>query len=71
MQNNAKISNGRLLKKKDVAARLGICVRTLDYRVRDGSIPHVRIGGAVRFLPRDIDNLIASRRIGLIEGGAK
>jgi hypothetical protein len=39
-------------------------LRTLDYRLKDGSIPHVKIGGAVRFLPSDIDNLIASRRIG-------
>ena len=64
MQGNAKIRNEGLLKKKDVTARLRICLRTLDYRLKDGSIPHIKIGGAVRFLPSDIDNLIASRRIG-------
>jgi hypothetical protein len=71
VQNSAKISTGILLKKKDVTALLRISMRTLDYRIRDGSIPYIKVGGAVRFLPRDIDNLIASRRIGQIEGGAK
>ena len=64
MQGNAKIRNEDLLKKKDVIARLRISLRTLDYWLKDGSIPCIKFGGAVRFLPSDIDNLIASRRIG-------
>jgi len=64
MQGHARISNDGLLNKKDVVTRLRISLRTLDYRIKDGTIPHVKIGGAVRFLPRDIDNLIASHRIG-------
>jgi excisionase family DNA binding protein len=64
MQRNAGISNESLLNKKDVAARLRICRRTLDYWIKDGTIPHIKIGGAVRFVPSDIDDLIASRRIG-------
>jgi excisionase family DNA binding protein len=65
MQRNAQNRNegGGLLRKLEVCRRLGICLRTLDYWLADDAIPHVRLGGAVRFVPADIDNLIASRRI--------
>jgi predicted DNA-binding transcriptional regulator AlpA len=63
MQSSAKTCNDGLLNKKDVVTRLRISLRTLDYRIKDG-IPHIKIGGAVRFVASDIDNLIASHRIG-------
>jgi predicted DNA-binding transcriptional regulator AlpA len=64
MQGSAKTCNEGLLKKTDVITRLRISLRTLDYRIKDGTIPHIKIGAAVRFVPSDIDNLIASHRIG-------
>jgi excisionase family DNA binding protein len=64
LQDNAKTGGASLLKKADVCQKLSIKLRTLNYRLKDGTIPHVRIGGSVRFLPADIDNLINSSRIG-------
>jgi excisionase family DNA binding protein len=64
MQGSAKTCNEGLLKKKDVVTRLRISLRTLDYRIKDGTIPHIKIGGAVRFVASDIDKFIAERRIG-------
>jgi excisionase family DNA binding protein len=65
MQHNAKPSNEEgLLKKPDVCQKLVFSRRTLDYRIKDGTIPYIKIGGAVRFLRSDIDALIKSHRFG-------
>ena len=65
LQDNAKTAEpGDLLKKPQVCQRLSISKRTLNYRIKDGTIPHVRIGGSVRFVPGDIDNLIKLSRVG-------
>jgi excisionase family DNA binding protein len=53
-----------LLNKVEAARRLGVCVRTLDNRIREGLVPFVKIGKATRFIPRDIEQFIASHRIG-------
>jgi predicted DNA-binding transcriptional regulator AlpA len=53
-----------LWKKPKVCQTLSISPRTVSYRVKDGTIPHVRIGGAVRFVPEDIRNLIKFSRVG-------
>jgi excisionase family DNA binding protein len=57
-----------LWKKPKVCQRLAISRRNLDYKLSRGEIPYVRIGGSVRFLQSDIDNLIKFSRVG---GGAK
>jgi excisionase family DNA binding protein len=65
LQDNAKTAEpGGLLKKLQVCQRLSISKRTLNYRIKDGTIPHIRIGGSVRFLPADIDSLIKLSRVG-------
>jgi len=38
----------RYLSAKETAARLGISLRTVRRRIADGSLPSVKIGGAVR-----------------------
>jgi len=57
-------SSENLLSKVQAAQRLGICARSLDYRIADGSLPYVRIGRLYRFIPADLDAFIAARRIG-------
>jgi hypothetical protein len=63
MQDNAKTRDG-LWKKSDVCQRLNISLRTLNYRLVDGSVPFIKFGGAVRFVPDDIKNLEKSCRVG-------
>jgi len=57
-------SSENLLSKTQAAQRLGVSVRNLDYRVKDGSIPFVKIGRLLRFIPRDLDRFIQAHRIG-------
>ncbi|WP_370326362.1 helix-turn-helix transcriptional regulator [Euzebya sp.] len=47
-----------LLTYADAEARTGLSESTLRRRVRDGSLPAVRLGGAVRFDPADLDAAI-------------
>jgi excisionase family DNA binding protein len=63
MQHNVKTGES-LWKKPDVCQRLNISLRTLNYRLAEGTIPHVRIGGSIRFVPNDIRNLEKSHRVG-------
>jgi excisionase family DNA binding protein len=57
-------SSENLLSKTQAAQRLGVSVRNLDYRVKDGSIPFVKIGRLLRFIPSDIEKFIEAHRIG-------
>lgn len=41
-----------LLTPKEVAAILKVSVKTIERRVNDGSIPHIKIGSLVR-IPAD------------------
>lgn len=51
----------RLLTVEDLAAKLQIAKQTIYNKVSAGEIPHVKIGGALRFRASDIDRWIASR----------
>jgi Bacterial regulatory protein, Fis family len=53
-----------LWNKTRTARALGICVRTLDYKLAKGQIPHVKIGRIIRFVPADIEVFINAHRIG-------
>lgn len=53
-----------LLDKKETAARLKVCTRTVDYWRKKKSLPYVKVGGSIRFLPADIEGFINSRRVG-------
>jgi len=48
----------RLLTKREVATVLGMSTRSVDRLVERGELRRVRIGGAARFLPSDVDGLI-------------
>lgn len=37
-----------MITKRDLASRLGISERWIEYRMKDG-LPHYRLGSAVRF----------------------
>jgi excisionase family DNA binding protein len=54
-----------LLNKVEAARRLGVCVRTLDNKIREGTIAFVKIGKATRFIPRDIEQFIEAHRVSL------
>jgi hypothetical protein len=64
MQHNAKTGSDGLWKKPDVCRRLNISLRTLNYRLADGVVPYIKLGGAVRFVPDDIKKLEKSHRVG-------
>jgi len=53
-----------LLDKKQAARRLRCCQRTLDYRLRLGEIPFVKLGRHVRFIREDLEKYILAHRIG-------
>jgi len=57
-------SSYNLLDKIQTAERLKISLRTLDNRIKAGTIPFVRLGKLVRFIPGDIERFIESHRIG-------
>jgi excisionase family DNA binding protein len=63
MQRNSE----KLLKKNDVVQRGNVSLRTVDYWIEKNQIPYLKFGGAVRFIPSDVDAFIASRRIGAIK----
>lgn len=53
-----------LLAKPDVAAWLGVSVKTIDTWVRMREIPFVRVGRLVRFERAVIEDWITTRRRG-------
>jgi len=57
-------TSGNLLDKIETAERLRISLRTLDNRIKAGTIPFVRLGKLVRFIPSDIEKFIEAHRIG-------
>jgi excisionase family DNA binding protein len=57
-------SSENLLSRKQAAQRLGLSIRNLTYRIKDGSIPYVRLGRLIKIIPSDLDRYIQSHRIG-------
>jgi len=57
-------SSYNLLDKIETAERLRISLRTLDNRIKAGTIPFVRLGKLVRFIPCDIEKFIEAHKIG-------
>lgn len=51
-----------LLRPNEAALALGISSRLLWSRTRDGSIPCIRIGKAVRYDPRALAEMIANMK---------
>jgi excisionase family DNA binding protein len=48
-----------VLKKKDVAARLGVHVRTVDCWMSRRVIPYIKVGRAVRFRWAEVEKSLA------------
>ena len=74
MSDNATIApvhTAVLLDIDATAKALALCSKTVRKLVRDGLLPVVRIGRAVRFDPRDFPALIDRLKAGLGEGGKK
>ena len=57
-------SSDNLLDKVETAERLRISLRNLDNRIKAGTIPFVRLGKLVRFIPSDIEKFIEAHKIG-------
>lgn len=54
----------RLLTAKQVAAQLGVCLRTFD-RHAGKEIPFVMIGTARRYDPKDVEKWLEARKAGV------
>ena len=48
----------RLLRKRDVSARLGVCNRTVERLVATGKLMRIKVRGAVRFRISEVQNLM-------------
>jgi excisionase family DNA binding protein len=57
-------SSDHLLDKFEAAERLRISMRNLDNRIKNGTIPFVKLGKLVRFIPSDIEKFIEAHKIG-------
>ncbi len=57
------MSEPLLLTVADAAASLAVCQKTLWRMTRDGKLPCVRIGRAVRYSVDDLKACIAARRM--------
>jgi len=65
MKGNAQNrSRDDLWNKEDVRQKARVSLRTVDNWIAKNLIPYVKLGGAVRFIPSDVDAFIRSRRIG-------
>lgn len=52
-----------LLDAKQVAALLGVSVRTVQQLAASRQLPSVPVGRLVRFRPEDVEAFVASRRV--------
>ncbi len=50
-----------LLTVEDLAARFQVRKRRIYDLVRDGGLPHLRVGRTLRFRPREVDRWLAAR----------
>ena len=48
-----------VLSPSEVASLLGVCRKTVDRRIADGSLKAIRLGGIIRISRQSIDDLIA------------
>lgn len=63
MQSDSAGHTDKLLTEQDLSDYLAIPVGTLQYhRKRGTGIPFVRIGGAVRYRPSDVEKYLAEHR---------
>ena len=53
-----------LWDKHETAERLRVSQRTIDNRIKSGTIPYIKLGKLIRFIPADIEKFIESQRVG-------
>jgi excisionase family DNA binding protein len=53
-----------LLTREETWKRIRCSPRHLANMVKDGRLPYIKIGKLIRFLPADVDALIARHRVG-------
>jgi excisionase family DNA binding protein len=65
------VGPGRLLEADDVARYIGMTTDWIYREVRAGRMPHIRLGGYVRFRRESIDAWLAARERGPAAGRAR
>jgi len=61
---NMNTNQRELLTETQAAKRLGLSVKTLQsWRYRRLGPPYIRLGGAVRYVPADLDAWIEAGRV--------
>lgn len=55
----------KLIQIKEAAAMLGVSIVTIRCRVRDGSLPHVRIKGRLYFRANELHAYVEAHRSNL------
>lgn len=63
-QNSLAPPRDTLLHKLDVMSQLKVCRSTVDAAMREGTLPFVKIGRAVRFRAADVESFIFAHRTG-------
>jgi excisionase family DNA binding protein len=58
--------HARLIQITEAAAILGVSLVTVRRRVRDGSLPHIRIKGRLYFKPNELNAFIEAHRGSLV-----
>jgi len=58
MKTPEMLIENRLLKKKDVAARLACSVRTVDREANSGHLTRVKVRGGIRFRENEVLRII-------------
>ena len=52
-----------LLRKRDIIERFHVAPRTLDNWIIQKSIPFVKFGKLIRFIPADVETFVEKHRI--------
>ena len=63
MKNKTSDREPVLLKPKEAAEFLSVSERSLWTLMRNGEIPHIRIGKSVRYLVKDLESWIETKRV--------
>lgn len=63
MKNKSNDREPALLKPKEAAEFLSVSERSLWTLMRNGEIPHIRIGKSVRYLVKDLESWIETKRV--------
>jgi excisionase family DNA binding protein len=61
-----KTPQTHLIQMKEAASILGVSAVTVRRRVRNGSLPHIRISGRLYFKPNELHAFIEAHRGSLV-----